>query len=48
MVLAKGSYIDLSNFNEATKLSEREPSISQQFIFNLVSQIFWLTCLSDE
>ena len=37
MVLSKGGYIDLTNLNEANKISEREPAIAQQFIFNLVS-----------
>lgn len=37
MILSKGRFLDLTNENIATKISERQPSIEQFFVFNLVS-----------
>ena len=37
MILSKGHFLDLTNENIATKISERQPSIEQYFVFNLVS-----------
>jgi len=39
MILSKGNFLALTNENVATKISERQPSIEQFFVFNLVS--FW-------
>ena len=37
MILSENKYLDLSNSNMATKISERDPSLEQYFMFNLVS-----------
>lgn len=37
MILSENKYLDLSNSNIATKISERDPSLEQYFMFNLVS-----------
>merc|ERR1712048_1323706 len=37
MILSKGHYLDLTNDNAATKISERQPAIEQFFVFNLTS-----------
>lgn len=37
MILSKDNFLALTNENVATKISERQPSIEQFFVFNLVS-----------
>jgi hypothetical protein len=46
MILSKGNFLALTNENVATKISERQPSIEQFFVFNLVS--FGLRIADDE
>lgn len=39
MILSNGSFLELTNKNVASKISERQPSLKQNFVFNLVNKL---------